>query len=73
VWGHSTQQRGIVDNADVEQGLRAAASIGDDRLQRMSGRTVNPDAFTHGSSKQRVDWFRRGLKSGRVEDCDTFR
>jgi uncharacterized protein len=73
VWGHSTQQRGIVDNADVEQGLNAAASIGDDRLQRMAGRTVNPERFTHGSSQQRVKWFQRGLKSGRVEDCDTFR
>ena len=73
VWGHSTQQRGIIDNADVEQGLNAAAAIGDDRLQRMSGRTVNPESFTHGSSKQRVEWFQRGLQSGRVEDCDTFR
>ena len=73
VWGHSTQQRGIVDNADVEQGLNAAASIGDDRLQRMSGRTVNPESFTHGSSRQRVQWFQKGLRSGRVEDCDTFR
>jgi hypothetical protein len=73
VWGHSTQQRGIIDNADVEQGLNAAAAIGDDRLQRMAGRTVNPESFTHGSSKQRVEWFQRGLQSGRVEDCDTFR
>jgi len=73
VWGHSTQQRGIVDNADVEQGLNAAAAIGDDRLQRMAGRTVNPERFTHGSSQQRVKWFQRGLKSGRVEDCNTFR
>jgi len=73
VWGHSTQQRGIIDNADIEQGLNAASAIGDDRLQRMSGRTVNPERFTHGSSKQRVEWFRRGLQNGRVEDCDTFR
>jgi predicted metalloprotease len=73
VWGHSTQQRGIIDNADIEQGLNAAAAIGDDRLQRMAGRTVNPERFTHGSSQQRVEWFKRGLQSGRVEDCDTFR
>ncbi len=73
VWGHSTEQRGIIDNADVEQGLNAAAAIGDDRLQRMSGRAVSPERFTHGSSQQRVEWFRRGLQSGRVEDCDTFR
>src|ERR1051325_5444160 len=68
VWGHSTQQRGIIDNADITQGLNAAAAIGDDRLQRMAGRTVNPESFTHGSSAQRVEWFRRGLESGRVED-----
>ena len=73
VWGHSTQQRGIIDNADIEQGLNAAAAIGDDRLQRMAGRTVNPESFTHGSSQQRVEWFQRGLQSGRVEDCDTFK
>jgi hypothetical protein len=73
VWGHSTQQRGIIDNADIEQGLNAAAAIGDDRLQRQAGRTVNPESFTHGSSKQRVEWFKRGLQSGRVEDCDTFK
>src|SRR4029079_13128777 len=73
VWGHSTQQRGIVDNADVEEGLNAAAAIGDDRLQRMAGRTVSPERFTHGSSKQRVEWFKRGLQGGRVEVCDTFR
>jgi predicted metalloprotease len=73
VWGHSTQERGIIDNADIEQGLNAAAAIGDDRLQRMAGRTVNPERFTHGSSQQRVEWFQRGLRSGRVEDCDTFK
>jgi len=73
VWGHSTQQRGMIDNADIEQGLNAAAAIGDDRLQRMAGRTVNPESFTHGSSQQRVEWFQRGLRSGRVEDCDTFK
>ena len=72
VWGHSTQQRGIIDNADIEQGLNAAAAIGDDRLQRMSGKRVNPDSFTHGSSQQRAQWFRRGLDSGRTSDCDTF-
>ena len=73
IWGHSTQQRGIIDNADIEQGLNAAAAIGDDRLQRMAGRTVNPERFTHGSSRQRVEWFKRGLQGGRVEDCNTFR
>jgi len=72
IWGHSTQQRGMIDNADIEQGLNAAASIGDDRLQRMAGKSVNPESFTHGSSAQRVEWFRRGLQSGRIDDCDTF-
>jgi len=72
VWGHSTSERGILENGDVEEGLNAAASIGDDRLQRMSGRSVNPDSFTHGSSQQRVTWFKRGFESGRIADCDTF-
>jgi predicted metalloprotease len=56
----------------MEEGLKAAAAIGDDRMQRMSGRGVNPDAFTHGSSQQRVQWFRTGLQTGRVDDCNTF-
>jgi predicted metalloprotease len=72
VWGHSTQQRNILENGDVEEGLNAAASVGDDRLQRMSGRRVNPDSFTHGSSRDRVTWFRRGFESGRISSCDTF-
>lgn len=72
VWGHSTQERSILEQGDVEEGLKAASAIGDDRLQRMSGRSVNPDSFTHGSSAQRVEWFNRGLKSGRIDDCNTF-
>src|SRR5436190_2431674 len=72
VWGHSTEQRNILENGDVEEGLNAAASVGDDRLQRMSGKRVNPDSFTHGSAQQRAQWFRRGLDSGRTSDCDTF-
>lgn len=72
VWGHSTKERSILDPGDLEQGLRAAAAIGDDRLQKMSGRSVNPESFTHGSSAQRVEWFRRGFDSGRMENCDTF-
>jgi uncharacterized protein len=72
VWGHSTQQRNILETGDVEEGLTAASAVGDDRLQRMSGRRVNPDSFTHGSSQQRAEWFTRGLKSGRLADCDTF-
>ncbi len=73
VWGHETAQRGILEKGDVEEGLNAAAAIGDDRIQRSAGRRVSPDAFTHGSSEQRVTWFRKGLETGDVRACDTFR
>lgn len=73
VWGATTAQRGLLDRGDVEEGLNAAAAIGDDRLQRAAGRRVSPDAFTHGSSEQRVAWFRKGLESGDVAACDTFK
>ena len=72
VWGHSTAQRKILESGDVEEGLNAAAAIGDDRIQRMAGRGVHPEKFTHGSSAQRVEWFRRGLESGSLGACDTF-
>jgi predicted metalloprotease len=72
IWANSTAQRNLIEDQDVESGLRAAAAIGDDRLQRMAGRHVSPESFTHGSSQQRTEWFRRGLQSGRVRDCDTF-
>jgi len=72
VWGHSTAQRKLIDASDVEAGLTAAAAIGDDRIQRMSGRGVQPEKWTHGSSAQRVEWFKRGLDSGRMAACDTF-
>ena len=71
VWAHSAQRQ-LLEPGDVEEGLRAAAAIGDDRIQQMSGRYVNPESFTHGSSQQRVDWFRRGLSSGDPDACDTF-
>ncbi|HEX2121682.1 MAG TPA: neutral zinc metallopeptidase [Thermoanaerobaculia bacterium] len=73
IWGHSTAQRNILEAGEVSEGLAAAAAVGDDRLQKMSGRGVNPESFTHGSSEQRMEWFRRGFESGRVADCDTFR
>jgi predicted metalloprotease len=73
VWGHSTGQRDILESGDVEEGLNAAAAIGDDRVQRQSSGEVRPEGFTHGSSAQRVAWFRRGLESGDPNDCDTFR
>src|SRR6185295_10526389 len=72
IWGHSTAQRQILERGDVEDGLNAAAAIGDDRLQRMATGRVAPERFTHGSSKQRVEWFRRGLSSGDPRQCDTF-
>ena len=72
VWGHETAQRQILEAGDVEEGLAAAAAVGDDRIQRMSGQAVHPEAFTHGTSEQRTSWFRRGFVSGRPEDCDTF-
>jgi uncharacterized protein len=73
VWGHhADRSRHLLEAGDVEEALRAAAAIGDDRLQRQAGGYVTPESFTHGSSVQRVSWFRRGLESGRPRDCDTF-
>ncbi len=72
VWGHSTQQRNIVHPDDVAGALKAAAAVGDDHLQRMSGRAVSPESWTHGSSAQRIEWFKRGLDGGEVSDCATF-
>ena len=72
VWGHSASKRGILDPGDIEEGLGAAAAIGDDRLQRMAGARVAPERFTHGSSQQRQEWFGRGMQSGRPDACDTF-
>ncbi len=72
VWGHSTNQRKILEAGDVEDAMNAAAAIGDDRIQKMSQGYVQPESFTHGSSKQRMQWFMRGFQSGDVNDCDTF-
>jgi predicted metalloprotease len=72
VWGHMAAQRGIIEPGDLEEGLNAASQIGDDRMMRRAGRWIAPEGFTHGSSEQRVEWLRRGLESGRCEDCDTF-
>ncbi len=72
VWGHSANARKIVEVGDVEAALAAASAIGDDRLQQQAGREVDPETFTHGTSEQRVRWFRRGFETGRLEACDTF-
>jgi uncharacterized protein len=72
IWGHSTDQRKLLDPNEVQQGLKAAAAVGDDRLQRMAGRTVNPETFTHGSSQQRMDWFQKGFTTGDMTACNTF-
>jgi predicted metalloprotease len=73
IWAHHADRaRQILERGDVEEGLAAAAAIGDDRIQRESQGQVVPESFTHGSSRQRVEWFRRGLESGALEACDTF-
>jgi len=75
VWGHHANKgdgRVQLEEGDIEEGLTAASAIGDDRLQRMQGNRVAPDRFTHGSSEQRVEWFRRGLQSGDPNTCNTF-
>jgi predicted metalloprotease len=72
IWAHSTQQRGLLERGDVESALGAASAVGDDRLQKMATGHVNPDSFTHGSSEQRMAWFRKGLDSGSIDACNTF-
>jgi predicted metalloprotease len=73
VWGYyAARNQDLLDPGDAEEGLRAAAAIGDDRLQREAQGRIVPESFTHGSSGQRVEWLRRGLQTGRVESCDTF-
>jgi uncharacterized protein len=72
VWGHSAAQRKMLEPGDVEEGLRAAAAVGDDKLQQMAGRRVAPETFTHGSAADRSRWFRRGFDRGTPDQCDTF-
>jgi len=73
VWAsQANQARKILEPGDLEQGLQAASSVGDDTLQRREQGTVVPDSFTHGTSAQRVRWFRRGFDSGKIDNCDTF-
>jgi predicted metalloprotease len=72
VWGNSTSQRKLLQEGDIEEGLGAASAVGDDRIQSQMTGSIRPDKFTHGSSAQRAQWFRRGLQSGDPNSCDTF-
>jgi predicted metalloprotease len=73
IWAHHADaSRQLLESGDIEEGLGAASAIGDDRLQMQSRGYVTPESFTHGSSAQRVRWFKRGLASGAVATCDTF-
>lgn len=72
IWAHSTQQRDLLGAGDIESAIGAAAAVGDDRLQRQATGTVTPDSWTHGSSEERMRWFRRGYESGSIPACDTF-
>ncbi|MGV2050258.1 zinc metallopeptidase [Agrobacterium salinitolerans] len=72
IWGKFTEQKGILEAGDLEEALNAAHQIGDDTLQKQTQGYVVPDSFNHGTSAQRMEWFKRGFQSGRVEDCDTF-
>lgn len=73
VWGHSMEREGILESGDLEEALRTAAAIGDDRLQKQSTGRVVPDSFTHGTSRQRYAWFKRGFDSGDPNQCNTFK
>ena len=72
VWGYTTYDRDLLESGDLQEGLDAAAAVGDDRIQEQSGGRVNPESWTHGSSEQRVEWFRRGFDTGDPSQCDTF-
>ncbi|VEF27695.1 Predicted metalloprotease [Shewanella baltica] len=73
IWGHyANQQLNLLEAGDLAEGIAAASAVGDDRLQQMAGRAVQSDAFTHGSSAQRVKWFKTGFDSGNLASCNTF-
>jgi uncharacterized protein len=72
IWGRYTDQKGILEQGDIDEALNAAHQIGDDTLQKRQQGYVVPDSFTHGSSEQRAKWFRRGFDTGKVSACDTF-
>ena len=72
VWGRSTEQRKLLDEGDIQEGMNAAASVGDDRILQKAGRNANAESFTHGSAAQRMSWFKKGYDSGDPRACDTF-
>jgi len=72
VWANSTGQRKLIDQSDVESGMRAVAAVGDDRLQKLATGRVRPESFTHGSSQQRLQWFQNGMRAGQLSACETF-
>ncbi len=72
IWGKHAQDAGRLDAGDVEEALGAASAVGDDRISEMTGSSIRPESFTHGSAAQRMTWFRRGFDTGRMESCDTF-
>jgi predicted metalloprotease len=72
VWGHHAGTMNQLDDNDLAEALNAASAIGDDRLQKQTQGRVVPESFTHGTSEQRMRWFKRGMESGRPRDCDTF-
>ncbi len=72
VWGHFMEKRGILEAGDLEEALKTATAIGDDRLQKEATGRVVPDSFTHGTSLQRLNWFKKGFKSGNPNVCNTW-
>jgi uncharacterized protein len=72
IWGRHAQQAGRLEAGDVQEALGAASAVGDDRISEMTGSSIRPESFTHGSAEQRMQWFRRGFDTGRMENCDTF-
>jgi len=73
IWiNHTEKRNAILEAGDIEEGLRAAAAVGDDRLMQQAGRAPRREAFTHGSSKERMEWFQRGMRSGNIQSCNTF-
>ena len=73
VWGYYAQQRGQVEAGDAEEALRAASSVGDDMIQKRTQGYAVPESFTHGSAQQRMSWFAKGMQTGDMRQCQTFR